>query len=103
MKYFIYDEPKNIEWSVIYCNSHKEETTYEDIIKSIISENFIGKFNKEEHTSITKSIKNDKRMYITVGEDGNKYIWQIGGLLSDMEGFLIPCAYKVRKIGILFE
>lgn len=102
MRYLIY-EKEDLEWKPIYCNMHRNETTFEDIIKSIISENFIGKFNKDEHISITKPIKNDDKLYITIDSSGSYNIWQIGGLFTDMEDFVIPCTYKVRKIGIMFD
>lgn len=102
MRYLTY-EKENLEWKPIYCNTHKNETTFEDIIKAITSENFIGKFNKNEHISIASPIKNDNKLYITIDNNGKYNIWQIGGLFTDMEGFPIPNTYKVRKIGIMFD
>lgn len=102
MRYLTY-EKENLEWKPIYCNTHKGETLFEDIIKAITSENFVGKFNKDEHISIAKPIKNDDKLYITVDSNGSYNIWQIGGLFTDMENFVIPCTYKVRKIGIMFD
>lgn len=102
MRYLTYEQ-KFLEWKPIYCNTNKDETSYEDIIKSITSELFIEKFNKDEHISIEKPIKNDDKLYITIDSIGMHNIWQIGGLFTDMEGFVIPHTYKVRKIGIMFD
>lgn len=102
MRYLIY-EKEDLEWKPIYCNTHKDKTPCEDIIRSIVSEEFVEKFNKDEHISVTNPIKNDNRLYITIDVNGNYNIWQIGGRFADMEGFIIPHTYKVRKIGIMFD
>lgn len=102
MRYLTYRK-ENLEWKPIYYNTHKDKTLCEDIIRSIVSEEFVGKFNKNEHISITKPIKNDYNLYITIDTNGNYNIWQIGGRFTDMEGFIIHNTYKVRKIGIIFD
>lgn len=49
MKYITVDrENEDMKWSKIYCNLDGKETA-EDIAKAIVSEFYVGKFNKEEH------------------------------------------------------
>lgn len=49
MKYITVDrEYEDMKWSEIYCNLNEKETP-EDIAKAIVSEFYVGKFNKEEH------------------------------------------------------
>ena len=104
MKYITVDkELDDMRWSRIYCNLDGKETT-EDIAKAIITEYFIGKFNKEEHMNAgCPKIQNDENLFILRDSYGCRNIWQIGGKLSDITGFIIPHLYKVRKIGIMFD
>lgn len=47
MKYItVGKESDDMRWSRIYCNLDWKETT-EDIAKAIVTEYFVGKFNKE--------------------------------------------------------
>ena len=41
-------EHDDMKWSRVYCNKNGKETL-EDIAKAIVTEYFVGKFNKEEH------------------------------------------------------
>lgn len=72
--------------------------------KAIVTEYFVGKFNKEEHTNAgCPKIQNDENLFILRDSYGCNNIWQIGEKSSDMTGFIIPHLYKVRKIGVMFE
>ena len=104
MKYITLEkESENMKWSMVYCNCNGNETL-EDIAKAIVTEYFVGKFNKEEHMSAgCPKIQNDEDLFILRDSDGCNNIWQIGGEFSDMTGFIIPHLYKVRKIGIMFN
>jgi hypothetical protein len=104
MKYItIEKESRDASWSNVYCNRDGDETA-EDIAKEIVTEQFVGKFNKEEHTNVCcLQIKNDENLFILRDSYGCNNIWQIGGQVTDMTGFLIPYLYKVRKIGIMFD
>ena len=104
MKYITVDkESDDMRWSRIYCNLDGKETT-EDIAKAIVTEYYVGKFNKEEHMNAgCPKIQNDENLFILRDSYGCNNIWQIGGKSSDMTGFIIPHLYKVRKIGVMFE
>lgn len=92
---------KNKEWQYLYCSN---DDTDDNIIRSIVSESFVGKFNKEDHNySVGLKIENDSKLYITRDIEGHMNIWQIGSKMTDMEGFIVPHVYKVRKIGILIN
>lgn len=104
MKYItIEKESEDMKWSRVYCNCNGNETS-EDIAKAIVTEYFVGKFNKEEHMNAgCPKIQNDENLFILRDSYGCDNIWQIGGKSSDMTGFIIPHLYKVRKIGVMFE
>lgn len=103
MKYIIEEKSDDIRWSRIYCNFDGNETS-EDIAKAIVTEYFVGKFNKDEHmNSGCPKIKNDENLFILRDAYGCNNIWQIGGKSSDMTGCIIPHLYKVRRIGVMFE
>lgn len=104
MKYITFEkESESMNWSRIYCNLDGKETP-EDIAKAIITENFVGKFNKEEHMNAgCPKIQNDTDLFILRDTYGCNNIWQIGGKSCDMTGTIVPHLYKVRKIGIMFE
>ena len=100
MRYITTGEEK---WSNVYCNFSWKETN-EDIAKAIVTEFFVGKFNVEEHMNAgCKKIKDDSNLFILRDSYGCDNIWQIGGKVTDMTGFIIPHLYKVRKIGVMFE
>lgn len=100
-KYVLFDK-EDCEWQMLYCNNHKDETeTGEEILRSMISCKFAGKFHADEYSCINRAgIKNDKNIYI-MNEDGVLYLWQVGSKVSDMEEFIIPHTYYIRKVGIL--
>ena len=104
MKYITVDkESDDMRWSRIYCNLDGKETT-EDIAKAIVTEYYVGKFNKEEHMNAgCPKIINDENLFILRDSYGSNNIWQIGGKSADMTGFIIPHLYKVRKIGVMFD
>lgn len=104
MKYITVDrEREDMKWSKIYCNLNGKETP-EDIAKASVSEFYVGKFNKEEHMNAGyPKIQNDENLFILRDLYGTNNIWQIGGRLTDMTGFIIPHLYKVRRIGVLFD
>ena len=104
MKYIMIEkESGDMKWSRIYYNCNGNETS-EDIAKAIVTEYFVGKFNKEEHMNAgCLKIQNDENLFILRDSYGCNNIWQIGGKSSDMTGFIIPHLYKVRKIGVMFE
>ena len=104
MKYITVEkESEDMKWSRIYCNCNGNETS-EDIAKAIVTEYFVGKFNKEKHMNAgCPKIQNDENLFILRDSYGCNNIWQIGGKSSDMTGFIIPHLYKVRKIGVMFE
>ena len=104
MRYIIVDkEHDDMKWSRIYCNLNGDETP-EDIAKAIVSEFYVGKFNKEDHMNVdSPKIQNDENLFILKDSYGTNNIWQVGGKSVDMTGFIIPHLYKVRKIGIMGE
>lgn len=101
MKYVIFDKESYV-WQMIYCNNHKpDEEILEDIAKSMVSFQYCGKFSSEESTCMNSGgIKNDSNIFI-MSENGVQYLWQLGSKVSDMEGFIIPNLYHVRKIGMI--
>ena len=104
MKYMTFSkESDEVMWSQIYCNLDGNETN-EDIAKAIVSEYYVGKFNKNEHESACQMpIVNDKNLFVLRDLYGLNNIWQIGGRAADIIGFIIPHLYKVRKIGVMFD
>ena len=104
MKYITFEkESECMKWSRIYCNLDEKETS-EDIAQAIVTENFIGKFTKEEHMNVgCPKIKNDENLFILRDVYGCNNIWQIGGKSCDMIGSIVPHLYKVRKIGVMFD
>ena len=105
MKYITVDrEHEDMKWSKIYCNLDDGNETPEDIAKAIVSEFYVGKFNKEEHMNAgCPKIQNDKNLFILRDSYGTNNIWQVGGKSTDMTGFIIPHLYKVRRIGVMFD
>lgn len=101
MKYMTFDKEQIVS-VMIYCNKNDKETS-EDIIKSLTDDVFIGKFNKDDHLSVTTPIKNDNDIYIMRSMYGYLYLWQVCGKISDYVGNVIPHLYRVRQIGILFD
>ena len=103
MKYITVDrEHEDMKWLKIYCNLDGKETP-EDIAKAIVSELYVGKFNKEEHMNAgCPKIQNDENLFILKDSHGVNNIWQVGGKSTDMTGFIIPHLYKVRRIGVMF-
>lgn len=100
-KYVIFDK-ESYMWQMVYCNNHKlDGETLEDIAKAMVSHQYCGKFSSEESTCMNGSgIKNDSNIFI-MNENGVQYLWQLGSKVSDMEGFIIPNLYHVRKIGMI--
>lgn len=106
MKYITHSKSIDSEWKIIYCNCQDKKETNEDIVKAIISEFFVGKFSSNDYEPLLSEceIKNDDNVYITRDLDGKSNIWQVSsGELTDMEGFKIPHAYRVRKIGFILD
>lgn len=101
MKYVIFDKESYV-WQMIYCNNHKPDgEILEDIAKAMVSFQYCGKFSSEESTCMNSGgIKNDSNIFI-MSENGVQYVWQLGSKVSDMEGFIIPNLYHVRKIGMI--
>lgn len=101
MKYVIFDKESYV-WQMVYCNAHKQGgEELEDIAKAMVSHQYCGKFSAETATCMNGGgIKNDSEIFI-MNEDGVKYLWQRGSKVSDMEGFIIPHLYYVRKIGMV--
>lgn len=48
-------------------------------------------------------IQNDKNLFILRDSYGANNIWQIGSKSTDMNGFIVPHLYNVRRIGIMFD
>ena len=100
-KYVIFDKQSYI-WQMVYCNNHKPDgELLEEIAKAMISFQYCGKFSLENTVCMNSSgIKNDNGIFI-MSENGVQYLWQLGSKVSDMEGFIVPHLYYVRKIGML--
>lgn len=100
-KYVIFDKDSYV-WQMVYCNAHKSDgEELEDIAKAMVSYQYCGKFSSEDSICMNGGgIKNDSEIFI-MNEDGVKYLWQRGSKVSDMEGFIVPHLYYVRKIGML--
>lgn len=98
MKCVIFSKDK-LEYQMVKCTSSNNES----IAKSIISEKFIGKFNKSEHEVIEGSILNDDNVYILEDWTGTKNLWQVCGHVTDINQSIILDLFKIRKIGVLFE
>lgn len=100
-KYVIFDNESYV-WQMVYCNSHKSDgEVLEDIAKAMISYQYCGKFSSEDATCMKSGgIKNDTQIFI-MSENGVQYLWLLGSKVSDMEGFIVPHLYHVRKIGMI--
>lgn len=101
MKYVIFDKDSYV-WQMVYCNTHKSNGDgLEDIAKAMISYQYCGKFSSEDAVCMNDGgIKNDAQIFI-MSENGVKYLWHRGSKVSDMEGFIVPHLYYVRKIGMI--
>lgn len=101
MKYVIFDKESYV-WQMVYCNTHKQDgEELEDIAKAMVSYQYCGKFSTEDAACMNGGgIKNDTEIFIMNG-NGVKYLWQRGSKVSDMEGFIVPHLYYVRKIGMV--
>lgn len=101
MKYVIFDKDSYV-WQMVYCNTHRQDgEELEDIAKAMVSYQYGGKFFTENTTCMNGGgIKNDSEIFI-MNENGVKYLWQRGSKVSDMEGFIVPHLYNVRKIGMV--
>lgn len=97
----IFDK-ENYVWQMVYCNNHKPDgEVLEDIAKSMVSFQYCGKFSSENAVCMNSGrIKNDSNIFI-MSENGVQYLWQLGSKVSDMEGFIVPHLYHVRKIGMI--
>lgn len=100
-KYVIFDKESYV-WQMVYCNSHKSDVEeLEDIAKAMVSYQYCGKFSSEGAICMNGGgIKNDNKIFI-MSENGVQYLWQLGSKVSDMEGFIVPHLYHVRKIGMI--
>lgn len=100
-KYVIFDKESYV-WQMVYCNSQKPDgETLEDIAKSMVSFQYCGKFSSVVSVCMNGGgIKNDSNIFI-MSENGVQYLWQLGSKVSDMEGFIVPHLYHVRKIGMI--
>lgn len=104
-KIVLVENPKK---QLLYANCHeKRDETGEEIIKGIVSEIFVEKFDKTKFEKNQyyegRCIVNDENIYITRDVNGHLNIWQICGKVSDMENAIIPHTYYVRKIGFIIE
>lgn len=99
--YVIFDK-KTYVWQMVYCNSHRPDgEELEDIAKAMISYQYCGKFSSGGTACMNGGgIKNDTEIFI-MNENGVQYLWQLGSKVSDMEGFIVPHLYHVRKVGML--
>lgn len=100
-KYVIFDRESYL-WQMVYCNNHKpDEETLKDIAKSMVSLQYCGKFSSDGSVCMNGGgIKNDSNIFV-MSENGVQYLWQLGSKVSDMEGFIVPHLYHVRKIGMI--
>lgn len=100
-KYVIFDRESYL-WQMVYCNNHKpDEETLKDIAKSMVSLQYCGKFSSDGSVCMNGGgIKNDSNIFV-MSENGVQYLWQLGSKVSDMEGFIVPHLYYVRKIGMI--
>lgn len=102
MLYYIFDNYEQLPWEIVYCNNHTDtpETSKEILIS--IQEDFIGKFKSTEHLRLNKNTLSDGKFYVTFRGDWN--IWQVmPGCMKDRDGFDIPHAYQIRRVGIMFD
>jgi hypothetical protein len=102
--YMIFDILERIPWEIIHCKSENGESTNfpEDIAKSIVSYKYIGPFKLSDYTCTNnKDVKHDYDLFILENIYGDRFIWQIGNLVHDIEGNIIPNTYHVRQIGMV--
>ena len=100
MKYVVFNKKKKKK-ELLYSNIDNDTS---DIIKALVSHTYIGPFIASDHTCMSDGgIKNDHDMYIMRDYEGNNCIWQVCGHVTDVEDFIIPNLYYVRKVGIIFD
>lgn len=105
MVYMTVDK-KDLIWSKVYCHLHDGSNTdnnSEEVIKSINCLEYVSPFYEGDHTASTDKIKDDNNMFIVKNQYGYFEVWQVGGLVSDINGTLIEHLYKVRKVANIFE
>ena len=104
--YMIFDISENIPWEIIHCDSVtvSHNNTAIAVAKSIKSYKCIGPFDKTGYTCVNrKDIKSDHNLFILENIYGDRFIWQVGSLVTDMEGNIIPNTYHVRQIGMIVD
>lgn len=101
MKYVVFDKESYV-WQMVYCNTNKQDgEEVENIAKAMVSYQYCGKFSSKSSICMNSGgIKNDSAIFI-MSDNGVQYLWQLGSKVSDMEGFIVPHLYYVRKIGMI--
>ena len=102
--YMIFDESERIKWEIIHCDSNniRNSNTPVTVIKAIKSYKYINIFDKSKYECVTRiDIKSDHNLFILENIYGDRFIWQVGSMVSDMEGNIIPNTYYVRQIGMI--
>lgn len=101
MKYILYDKDR-LKWKMIYCNNHTNvPETDEEIARAIVSRQYIDRFDINENLCVNNmEIENNEKLFLLMNNCVTE-IWQIGDAVTDMEEFVIPNTYYVRKVGIV--
>lgn len=101
MKYVLFDK-ESLYWLMVYCTKDDNpETLLENISKAMLNGSDYKKFNAKDHVCINAGgIKSDENIF-SINEGGVRYLWQLGGKVTDMTGCFVPHLYNVRKIGMI--
>ena len=100
MKNYLLFTEGAFNWQMVYClNDDETENLLENIAKSMLYSG-CEKYDNTKHKCVNNiGITNGDNIFI-VSEYGVKYIYQLGEMVKDMVGMIVPHLYYVRKVGI---
>lgn len=100
MKYYLFD---TAPWEIFYDISAR---TGAEAIRSFVHAypgiySHVERFDQKLHMPAghTSAICDDSSLYVLHTKNGEPELWQAGDRVSDITGYVIPGAYRLRRIG----
>lgn len=101
MKYYLLE---TAPWEIFYSYSataDAAEKLVNDFVSAYAGYTRAEKFDKTKHQPVEhmSGVQNDEDIYILYKRTGEPDLWQAGGMVSDIAGYIVPGLFHVRKIG----